>query len=208
VRIHPIVNRRLFVAIRRALMNRRLSSVVFTRKRAALIMLVIIIAIPVIGFLYLKNQWIVQPLEIGEQMSPAKVQTLEGKEVLTCSVLTRKSVLIFFSADCSHCQKEMNDLRSFYPIIKDSLSIAAISLSEMQETKDFVVSQNIPFSVYLDNNDEAKKSFRVRPVPAMFFIDEKQRIMQYKAGEQKREQLWSMLKRFAGFIKDSSLAQL
>jgi peroxiredoxin len=189
-------------------MSRRFPSAVFTRKRAALIMLVILIAIPVIGFLYLKNQWIVQPLEIGEQIPIAKVQTLEGKEVLTCSVLTRKSVLIFFSTDCSHCQKEMNDLRLFYPIVKDSLSITAISSSEMQETKDFIVSQYIPFSVYLDNNNEAKKRFRVRLIPAMFFVDEKQRIMQYKAGEQKREQLWSMLKRFAGFIKDSSLAQL
>lgn len=188
-------------------MSIRISSIVFARKRVALVLLMILIAIPVIGFLYLKNQWLVEPLEIGEQMPTVKVQTLEGIEVLTCSILTRKSILIYFSADCSHCQKEMNDLRLFYPTLKDSLGITAISSSEMQETKDFVVSQNIPFSVYLDNNDEAKRSFRVRPIPAIFFVDEKQHIMQYKAGELRREQLWLMLKRFAGIIKDSS-AQL
>ena len=171
-------------------------------------MIIILTAIPVIGFLYLRNQWIIQPFKIGEQIPSVKVQTLEGKEVLASSVLTRKSVLIFFSIDCSHCQKEMNDLRLFYPILKDSVSITAISSSGMQETKDFIEFQNIPFSVYLDNNDEVKKSFHVRSIPAIYFVDEKQRIIQYKAGEQKREQLWSMLKRFAGLIKDSSLAQL
>jgi peroxiredoxin len=189
-------------------MNRRFLNAVFTSKRSAIIMLVILIAIPVIGFLYLKNQWIVQPLEIGVHIPSAKVQTLDGKEIAVDSVLTRKTVLIFFSIDCSHCQKEMIDLRLFYPVLKDSLNVAAISTNGMQETKSFLVSQNILFSVFLDENGEAKKSFRVRLIPAMFFIDEKHHILQYKAGEQKREQLWSMLNKFAGFIKDSSLVQL
>jgi peroxiredoxin len=189
-------------------MNSRISIPALTSKRAAMIMIAILLAIPFIGFLYLKNQWMVQPLEIGEQMPSANVQTLEGKEIAIDSVLTRKSVLIFFATDCSHCQKEMLDLRMIYPIIKDSLSVAAISSDGKQETKDFVVTQNIPFLVYLDNNDEAKKRFRVRPVPAIFFVDGKQRIMQYKVGEQKREQLWMRLKRFAGLCKDSTLAQL
>ena len=189
-------------------MNRKFLNAVFTSKRSAIIMLVTLIAIPVIGFLYLKNQWIVQPLEIGVRIPPAKVQTLDGKEIAVDSVITRKTVLIFFSIDCSHCQKEMADLRLFYPILKDSVCIAAISSSEMQETKNFVVSQNIPFPVYLDQNGGAKKSFRVRLIPAIYFVDEKQRIMQYKAGEQKIDQLSSVLKRFAGFIKDSTLMQL
>jgi peroxiredoxin len=189
-------------------MNRRFSNAVFTSKRSAIIILVTLIAIPVIGFMYFKNQWIVQPLEIGVRVPSAKVQTIDGKEIAIDFVLTRKTVLIFFSIDCSHCQKEMIDLRLFYPVLKDSLNVAAISTNGMQETKSFVTSQNIPFPVFLDENGGAKNSFHVRPIPAMFFIDERKRIVKYIAGEQKRDQLSSMLKRFAGFIKDSTLAKL
>ncbi len=188
-------------------MNRKSPGTAFIRKKTALILLLMLIVIPVIGLFYLDQHLIVHPLKIGEQVPAVKIQTLEKKEVSLSSVLVRKSVLVFYSASCSHCQQEMDDLRLLYQILKDSLNIAAISLDGMFETKDFVVSHNIPFSVYLDNNDEAKRSFRVGIIPAMFFIDTDQRIMHFKAGERKREQSWSMLKKYAGYI-DDSLEQL
>jgi len=181
---------------------------VFIREKIALCILIILIVLPIIVYFYFKSQWIAQPLEIGVQVPSVKIETLDGEEVFTCSIISKKSLLIFFSTDCLHCRKEMSELCIFFPIIKDSLNIVAISVSDMKATKDFVITYKIPFSVYLDNNGEAKRSFHVFPIPALFFIDKEQRIVQYKVGEQKREHLWLMLKGFSGFINDSLLWQL
>jgi peroxiredoxin len=180
----------------------------YIKKRIALITLVALIAIPVIGFVYLNELWVMNPLKIGEIIPVVNVKTLEGKEVSIYSTLLGKSVLIFFSTDCLHCQKELYNISLLYPMLKDSLCYAAISLNEKQDTENFIRSQNIPFPVYLDCNGYAKKSFHVHFLPAVFIIDERHYIMQFNMGEQKRDQLWSILRRYAGFTKDSSAVRL
>jgi len=54
---------------------------VFTRKKIALCILIILIAIPIIVYFYFKSQWIAQPLEIGVQVPSVKIETLDGEEV-------------------------------------------------------------------------------------------------------------------------------
>ncbi|MBN1397907.1 MAG: TlpA family protein disulfide reductase [Bacteroidetes bacterium] len=176
----------------------------FTRRKKAFILILALITIPVIGFFCFENRWIQQPLRIGEQIPPVKVNTLEGNKASVCSANSKKSLIIFFSVDCAHCLKEMKEISVFYPVIKDSLNVAAISISDLTATRDFVKSQKIPFSVYVDSDSEARDSFRVFPIPALFFIDKDWRLLQYKAGEQKRAYLWTMLKKMAGFVEDTS----
>lgn len=178
------------------------------RKRNAFIILFSFIVIPIVGFIYLHNRLIVPPLKIGEKIPSVKVLTIEGKEFFIDSFITKKSILIFFSPDCLHCKNEMVDLSLFYPLIKDSINIAGISSNGTKETIEFVKIHNIPFKIYLDINEQAKRSFCVRPIPAMFFIDEHLKLVQYKTGEQKREHLWLMLKIFSGFVKDTTLVKL
>jgi peroxiredoxin len=176
-------------------------------KIIACVMLVVFLAVLAAGFYYLHSEWMVEPLAIGQTIAPVYVQTMNGIQRSTQSIFVKKSMVLFFSTACSHCQKELSDMAAYYPFFKDSITIAAISLDGGDETKELITTLHIPFPVYLDLNHEAKKSFHVHPTPAMFFVDEHQRLLRYKAGEQRREQLLMELQRFASLPTDSAWAQ-
>ncbi len=141
-------------------------------------------------------------------MSPAIVQTLDGKNVSIYSFLVKKSIVMFFWTDCSHCKNEITDILSLYPVLKDSMNIVGISFSGKEQTVDFIITSGIKFPVFRDVNWEAKNSFHANVTPSIFFVDSRQRLVKYKFGEQSKKQLGAMLLWFANITPDSTLKQL
>lgn len=178
------------------------------RKKTSLGVIIFILAIGVGCFVYLRNKVVVQPLALGQQVPPVLLQTIDGKEVSTRSLITRKSIVVFFSPNCSHCRDEMKELAQLYPDIKDSITVVAVSTSNGEATKRLVRTIKIPFPVYLDLKSEGARAFHVLPVPVLFCFSREQRLLRFKAGEQSEEQLKMFLMRFKNWPQDSTLAKI
>jgi peroxiredoxin len=180
----------------------------FSRKWIALMVIIFIIASSIAGYIYIQNNMIIQPLTVGEKVPFVVVQTLDGKDVSTRSPLMKKSVVIFFSTSCSHCEDVIKNIRLLFPIIKDSLNIVAISIDNREETEKFIRNHDVSFPIYLDIDYKAGKVFHVYPIPVLFFINQDQRLIKFKAGEQSKEQLRAMLLSFAYKTSDSTFTKL
>lgn len=80
--------------------------------------------------------------------------------------------------------------------------MVAFSLDGEKETKEFINELKILFPVYLDNISDAKLQFRVKFVPATFFINQQQ-LLKSQIGEQSKELLYNQLLKFASITNDS-----
>ncbi|MDD8018325.1 MAG: redoxin domain-containing protein, partial [Bacteroidota bacterium] len=163
--------------------------------------------IPIGAYLYIQNKWIVEPLRIGQKIPSSVIQTFDGKNVSTDSIFMTKTIILFFSTTCPRCKNEIANLVSLCPDFKKFVNFAGISLNTESETKKFLTEINIPFSIYIDPKKEAQDNFHVLLVPAMFFVNEKQLLVKYKAGEESKERLKMWLTRFARLHIDSNFAQ-
>jgi peroxiredoxin len=181
---------------------------IFSRKWIAFMVIIFIVASSIAGFMYLQNKMIVQPLAVGEKVPPVVVQTLDGKDVSTRSLLGKRSVVIFFSTSCSHCEGVIKNTHLLFPMIKDSLNIVAISIDDREETEKFMRTHDVSFPIYLDRDYKAGQVFHVYPIPVLFFLNQDQRLIKFKAGEQSNEQLRAMLLSFAYKTSDSTFTKL
>ena len=181
---------------------------IFSRKVIALIIIIFVITGFVAGYIYIQNKMFVQPLTVGEIVPPVVVQTLDGKDVSTRSLFIKRSVVIFFSTSCSHCEDAIKNIRLLFPVIKDSLNIVAISIDNREETEKFIRNHDVSFPIYLDIAYKAREVFHVYPIPVLFFLNQDQRLIKFKAGEQSKEQLRAMLLSFAYKTSDSIFTKL
>jgi peroxiredoxin len=183
----------------------------FSRKKdIALVFIILLAGIFIVGYLYtnIERQRHLPPPPIGGQLSPAIVQTLDGKDISTSSFLVKKSVVIFFSTGCTHCTGEIKEVLSLYSMFRDSLNIVAISLSDNEDTKKFVETASISFPVFLDVKREAQKSFHVHTTPSLYFLNAGQRLLKYEFGEQSKKQLLALFLLFANTTPDSTFSKL
>lgn len=178
------------------------------RRRFALLVLIFLILLPIGIYLYIQNKWIVEPLSLGSKIPSAIITTLDGTYVNIDSLITQKTIIVFFSTTCPHCKSELKILDSLHQLFKNKFEIIALSLSPKSETKQFLSERKIPFATYIDNKNEAKIQFRVIPIPAMFFIDKQKRLVKYQAGEYRSELLYSALLKYVSLPNDSLIALL
>lgn len=173
------------------------------RKQVAFIFLLFIILVPISIYLYVQHRWIVNSLPLGSQIPSVVVTTLNGEDKNTETLITKKTVLVFFSTTCQHCKSELRILDSLHQEFKNSFDIIAFSANSQKETEQFVNEFDIPFPIFLDKKNDAKFQFRVILVPALFFISQQKRLLKYTAGELHPELLYTMLTSFASSQNDS-----
>ncbi|MFA6542151.1 MAG: redoxin domain-containing protein [Bacteroidota bacterium] len=179
-----------------------------SRIRASLILLLLIVVIPGGTYLYIEKKWIIDPLPLGNTIPSVVLSTVNGVNVRTDSLISMKTVFVFFSISCPHCKRELMYLDSLHSIFKNDIEIIAVSLSSRPETIQFADELKLPFPVYLDTGNEAKLRFRVMPVPALFYFTRHKRLIKYQAGEQRRESLHTTFQQFSSVPDDSLLLAL
>lgn len=139
---------------------------------------------------------------MGSKIPSVIVSTFNGEIVKTDSLFAKKTVILFFSTTCPHCKNKITDLNSLYKEFEDKFGMVAFSLDGEKETKEFINELKILFPVYLDNISDAKLQFRVKFVPATFFINQQQ-LLKSQIGEQSKELLYNQLLKFASITNDS-----
>ena len=139
---------------------------------------------------------------MGSKIPSVIVSTFNGEIVKTDSLFAKKTVILFFSTTCPHCKNKITDLNSLYKEFEDKFGMVAFSLDGEKETKEFINELKILFPVYLDNISDANTQFRVRIVPAIFFINQQQ-LLKYQIGGGGKESLYRTLLKFALMTNDS-----
>ena len=140
-------------------------------RRVALAALIVIVALPVLMLTYLHAKMDIRPLPIGKTIPPINMITLSGKNFAFDSFRNNKTVLMIFSAECPHCIRMLSVFEAMKEKYGKVLKFAALSISKPDTTMKLVSKTLVPFPVFLDKNNAAKKQFRASLVPATFFID-------------------------------------
>ncbi|MBN1396533.1 MAG: TlpA family protein disulfide reductase [Bacteroidetes bacterium] len=179
-----------------------------SRKAIALSIIAFIIIAGCFGYLYIQNNFIVQPLAIGDTVPPAEVQTLDGKDVAIRSLINKKTIILFFSTGCSHCKDGMKNLLLLKPLIDDSIDIFCISIDGKEETIDFIKEMNVVFPVYLDLKNKAKDAFHVLPIPVIYFLNKDFQMVRFIVSTQSVVQLQKAFLQFKNNNQDAGIKHL
>lgn len=167
--------------------------IIFSRKWIALSIIIFIITGFVVGYFYIQNKYIVEPVAVGEIIPSFKVYRLDNREVKIDTLIHKNILIAFISTECQHCKNEVHALMQLQSLIEDSVTIIAISTNDVKETIDFIGETKVTFPIYLDSNAEARKAFHVLPMPVVYFLDNKRSVLRFIAGEQTKEKLFAAL---------------
>ncbi|HXF90486.1 MAG TPA: TlpA disulfide reductase family protein [Candidatus Nitrosotenuis sp.] len=160
-------------------------------------------AVPVGVYLYIQNKWVIKPLPLGSKIPSVTLSSVNGDSAETDALITKKTVLIFFTTSCEHCKAEIAAMNSLYPEFKDAIDFFGISLNTRNETVEFVIEHHMAFPVFFDTTGVAKRQFRIVVVPASYYISRQKKLLKYRAGEQHKDSLRKTLATFATLSNDS-----
>lgn len=117
------------------------------------------------------------PPPLGQSFPTAPLLSLDERSLTNLLISdNQKSLVVFIRKSCPHCQEELAILNSVSRTYQDKLRFVVVSLSSKEETERILSEKQIVFPAYLCQASEAKQTYGLTVVPAMFFLDEKIRI--------------------------------
>jgi len=116
-------------------------------------------------------------LSVGDKISNLN-EFLDGKFSLNLPKKQNNSiVLIFFSNKCPACVSDVKEWQKI-TLTNNNVKVLGISLSDMNETNNFININNIDFDVIIDHEKKIAKNFGVISLPTKIFIN-KNKIIEY-----------------------------
>jgi peroxiredoxin len=174
----------------------RVFSRAIARKIIALIGLVGFLSLPVFLLIIVQRTTTPSVLRPGEHVPALTLRDLDSGEVHLRDLSERKFALLFFKADCPHCQKETERFERLQSAFTDRLVFLAVSLSDAKRTRDYIVSKSFAVRTLLDEEGKAGQQFGVEEVPTLFLVDSDQTVKFRGVGEQSLEARAKLLERF------------
>jgi thiol-disulfide isomerase/thioredoxin len=119
-----------------------------------------------------------QSLDEGSTAPFFSALSIQGKIVSSHSLSGKNVLLIFWATWCVPCMEELPYLKQIYEEYKgDNLVMVSVSLdSDSLKMANVVVEKKLNW-VQIFNNRGIIGSYRINPIPAVFFINEKGRIL-------------------------------
>ena len=155
-----------------------------------------LIILPVSIFFLIQHYLIVDPLPEGSTVPSAILSTMNGELVSTDSLLTQEAIFVFFSPTCVHCKHLLASLQTMFGQPGKHLSLYAISSGSMTETKTFMADKDLSFPVLFDSSGKVRELYRVKVVPALFFIDAHKVLKNFMTGEIGEERLTGLMEKY------------
>lgn len=128
---------------------------------------------------------------VGDAAPEFNLNDLNGQKV-SLSELRGKPVLInFWASWCGPCKIEIPVLQAYYEETQGKdLTILAVNAAEPADVvRAFVEENKLTFRVLTDTQAEAARAYRVRGIPASFFIDKDGKIADIHMGPISRKQI-------------------
>jgi peroxiredoxin len=93
------------------------------------------------------------------------------------------AALLFFSADCPHCQREITSFDRLSKRFGDRILFLAISMSSKTKTAELINSDQLEVKTLLDEEKIGQEQFGVDVVPALFLVGTDGTIVYSGSGE-------------------------
>ena len=115
-----------------------------------------------------------------------RVYTLEGESVSTTDIPDENPrVLYYFNSECIFCQETFRDLPN-HPELKEEATLVFVSDEAPGIIRDFITNmklENVPApQFYVDADQQIRKHFAIRGVPAIYLYDQKGELIELFKG--------------------------
>jgi len=106
-------------------------------------------------------------LEIGQAVAAVGLEHLDGgQETLDFSHGEKDRLLLVFTTTCSACKANQPTWRALHEQIGDSMEIVGVSLSEIEDTRDYRLAHDLMFPVAVPaDRDHFTEVFEISAIP-------------------------------------------
>jgi peroxiredoxin len=167
------------------------------RKTTGIFGLVALLALPVFLLVVLQRSQHPRRLHAGELIPVAALSDADPGAALRADINGKRAAILFFSADCPHCQWEMPIFNEAMKRFGSEVEFVAIALNDPQKTQAFVHANDIRVKVLIDHNGAVAKTFGISELPTLFLVNREQEIEWVGEGEQPRIELFRRLSMLA-----------
>jgi len=83
------------------------------------------------------------------------------------------AMIFFWATWCPHCRKQLKELTQNHLAIEaNGIKIILVDVGESaREVQEYIYANNISFDVFLDDNAEVAKEYKIVGVPTFFFVN-------------------------------------
>ncbi|MCX6145355.1 MAG: TlpA disulfide reductase family protein [Ignavibacteriales bacterium] len=163
------------------------------RKTLATVGLVALLAVPAFFLVVLQRSTNLRMLRAGDSIPTAGLNGVDPGGALLAGISEKRAAILFFSVDCPHCQNEIPIFNEAERRFGSDVGFVAIALNDKQKAESFVRTHDVRTKVHVDEKGIVGKLFGVSEVPAIFLVNENQRIEWVGVGEQPRTELFRRL---------------
>ena len=168
----------------------------------ATIGLMALLTIPVFLLVVLQRSVKSRTLGSGDSIPVVALGAVEPGDALLAGITGRRAAILFFNADCPHCQREIPIFNEVARRFVSDVEFAAIALGDRKKTQTFIQTTDVGARVLIDEKGTVGRLFGVSEVPALFLVENDQKIAWVGVGEQPRGEL---LRRLSILVSRSAL---
>ncbi len=128
-------------------------------------------------------------LGLKAQLPSVQLKDINGKTVNTAQLIDGEHPLIisFFATWCKPCLRELTAINEEYEDWQEETGVRLIAVSidagaDSFKVKPLVQSKGWEYEVLLDANSEFKRAMNVEPIPTVFVLDPKGKIVYRHSG--------------------------
>lgn len=163
------------------------------RKTLAALGVALLLAAPAFFLVLLQRSTNSQLLRVGDSIPAAALGGLDSGGAFVSGFSGKRTAILFFSVDCPRCQNEIPVFNEAERRFGSKVEFVAISLSAKKQTEAFVKAYDVRTIVLIDEKGIMGKRFGISELPAMFLVNQDQKVAWVGVGEHSRTALFRQL---------------
>jgi peroxiredoxin len=159
---------------------------------SAIIELVLLLCLPALFVVTVFQNRSSRLLAPGDPAPSLTIGNLDSSAIHHFDFKDVPVALLFFSADCPHCLRELTNFDRLSRQFGDQIHFLAVSTSGGFKTKELLRTNQLVVRTMLDRDEQGRKGFGVDIVPALFLVGADGVVVYGESGEKSfgaREQL-------------------
>jgi thiol-disulfide isomerase/thioredoxin len=134
-------------------------------------------------------------LLLGSQLPAIKLETVEGQEVSTQSLLNKPLIINVWYSTCEPCRRELPALANADMQYRDQVRFVGVNIKDSATVaKEFASQYGVKFELLLDKNGLFISRLGIATAPVTLAIDPQGVIVGQKAGEISASELDELVK--------------
>jgi thiol-disulfide isomerase/thioredoxin len=134
-------------------------------------------------------------LLLGSQLPAIKLETVEGQEVSTQSLLNKPLIINVWYSTCEPCRRELPVLANADMQYRDLVRFVGVNIKDSATVaREFAAQYGVEFELLLDKNGLFISQLGIATAPVTLAIDQQGVIVSQKAGEISASELDELVK--------------